>query len=334
MRSREKVVAVYTCRDDPHADLVIDRLHALSANVFRLDTEDLLHGVRIEVRAGIGGVDGEISLADGRSVCFSDIASHYYRRPLPPEPGPEICDAMGRQIIREDGHSLFRQYCAALEGQGYWLSHPLNIRRAEYKLLQLREAVAVGFEIPDTIITQDPELVQKFLARYPAVALKSISGVIYRDQAGTIHALLTRRLTRSDLTNERLELLRHAPVLLQQYVEKRREFRITVVGDEVFPVAMYTQVIPEGREDWRRCGARPLPHERVSLPPHIEAACKRLVCALGLEFGAIDLIERPVGRVFFLEINPNGAWGWCEGRTGLPISLTIARRLAARAELH
>jgi glutathione synthase/RimK-type ligase-like ATP-grasp enzyme len=44
---------------------------------------------------------------------------------------------------------------------------------------------------------------------------------------------------------------------------------------------------------------------------------------LGLNFGAVDMILTPDGRYVFLEINPNGQWGWVEDLTGMPISEEI-----------
>jgi glutathione synthase/RimK-type ligase-like ATP-grasp enzyme len=37
-----------------------------------------------------------------------------------------------------------------------------------------------------------------------------------------------------------------------------------------------------------------------------------LLEALGLNFGAIDLVESK-GSYFFIEINPTGEWGWLVG---------------------
>ena len=66
-----------------------------------------------------------------------------------------------------------------------------------------------------------------------------------------------------------------------------------------------------------------------------------LVKALGLCFGAIDLVLTPDGRYVFLEINPSGQWEWIESLTGLPISealcdlfLQLAREPAATPSLR
>lgn len=55
--------------------------------------------------------------------------------------------------------------------------------------------------------------------------------------------------------------------------------------------------------------------------------CVALVKDLGLEFGAIDFILDKKGVYWFLEINPNGQWGFVEERTNQPIGAAIAARL-------
>ena len=50
----------------------------------------------------------------------------------------------------------------------------------------------------------------------------------------------------------------------------------------------------------------------------------RLMKALKINFGAIDMILTPEGEYVFLEVNPNGQWGWIEKLTGMPISQAIA----------
>ena len=58
----------------------------------------------------------------------------------------------------------------------------------------------------------------------------------------------------------------------------------------------------------------------------------RFTQALGLTFGAIDLILTPQGDHIFLEINPAGQWAWLQDSTGDPIAKTIAMWLQETAD--
>jgi glutathione synthase/RimK-type ligase-like ATP-grasp enzyme len=59
----------------------------------------------------------------------------------------------------------------------------------------------------------------------------------------------------------------------------------------------------------------------------VAEAVDRLMRALRLRFGALDLIVAPDDEHWFLEVNPNGQWGWIEDATGLPIAASIADAL-------
>jgi glutathione synthase/RimK-type ligase-like ATP-grasp enzyme len=67
----------------------------------------------------------------------------------------------------------------------------------------------------------------------------------------------------------------------------------------------------------------------MELPVDVASACISVTRDLGLRFAAIDLIEDPDGRFWFLEANPNGQWAWIEQRTGAPVSAAIVDALCA-----
>jgi glutathione synthase/RimK-type ligase-like ATP-grasp enzyme len=65
----------------------------------------------------------------------------------------------------------------------------------------------------------------------------------------------------------------------------------------------------------------------IDLPVDIEDQCRRYVAACGLLFGAIDLVLSH-GAFYFLEINPNGEWGWLQRPHGFPIAAAMCDVLA------
>lgn len=114
------------------------------------------------------------------------------------------------------------------------------------------------------------------------------------------------------------------PCIYQQYIKKKHELRITVVGEEVFAAAVNSQDFEETKIDWRR---ENLEFYKTSIPKHIEVKCIEIVKKLGLHFGAIDLILDKDDNYVFLEVNPNGQWAWIESQTELPISEAIIKFL-------
>jgi glutathione synthase/RimK-type ligase-like ATP-grasp enzyme len=107
---------------------------------------------------------------------------------------------------------------------------------------------------------------------------------------------------------------------------------VTVVGEEVFPAAIYTSL--RAKDDWRRhqLGTNEVEFKREKLDCDTERQCLRYLKSLGLGFGAFDLVESADGAITFLECNTNGQFGWLEDELDLPISAAIARWLHGRAD--
>ena len=124
-----------------------------------------------------------------------------------------------------------------------------------------------------------------------------------------------------------VEDLRLCPLLVQPYVPKRLELRVTVVGHQVFAAAIDSQATNHTRLDWRRYDDAGTPIAPFALPGEVANRCRALVHELGLRYGAIDLVLTPDDRFVFLEINPNGQYLWIELATDLPISDAIADHL-------
>jgi glutathione synthase/RimK-type ligase-like ATP-grasp enzyme len=81
--------------------------------------------------------------------------------------------------------------------------------------------------------------------------------------------------------------------------------------------------------DWRRSRPHEVHWEKGELPRDVAERLVRLVAALGLVYGAADLIVTPEGRYVFLEVNPGGEWGMLEKELGLPIAAALADALAS-----
>ncbi len=116
--------------------------------------------------------------------------------------------------------------------------------------------------------------------------------------------------------------------MVQEYVPKDVELRVTIVGRKVFACAIHSQDSELTKHDWRKYDFGNVRHELCTLPGEVEQNLIALLRFWNLSYGAIDLVRTPDGRYVFLEINPNGQWGWIEELTGAPIAETIAETLA------
>ncbi|MBA3450536.1 MAG: hypothetical protein H0T18_04920 [Chloroflexia bacterium] len=211
-----------------------------------------------------------------------------------------------------------------------WVSAPEAIRRASLKVTQLRVAIDIGFRVPRFIVTNDVDDAREFLRSCQSgVVVKALAlpAILAEDRAA---AIFTHLVTENDLTN--IDSVRFGPTLLQEFVEKRMDVRVTVIGDELFAVGIEPTHREEARVDFRRVDAFALPHTVLTLPASIHTLCLDLVRRFDLMFGAIDLLLTPDGEYVFLEINPNGQWLWLEWATGVPLTHALCDLLTGASQ--
>jgi glutathione synthase/RimK-type ligase-like ATP-grasp enzyme len=204
-----------------------------------------------------------------------------------------------------------------------WVNHPDNLMRAEYKALQLKIAAEYGMTIPKSLITNDPDTVVRFFKTCGGrMIYKPLSGGQLPTADGTPpESVYTSIVGEDELAN--VDAVRNTACLFQEYIPRETELRLTIIGDEVFPVEIDS---PDETVDWRRVDD--LVYTIHRLPDHIRQSCRRLMGRLGLHFAAMDMIVTPQGDYVFLELNPNGQWLWLERETGLPMTQAMADLLA------
>lgn len=297
-------------------DFVVLELRRRNIPFVRLNCEDL---PRAEI--SFRPQSGWNLVFDGADFALEKVRAAYYRRPGTPEVSDASLDAPTRGYVVGEWAAVLRSLWNALEGR--WLSSPFAILRAEDKPRQLEEAVALGFDVPDTLIGNQFDQASAFVQRGDAIGKPLRHALIDRGETGEV--LFTSRL--APLTEVDLPAVRVAPVIYQREIRKAHDIRVTIIGDELFAVAIHSQGQPETEVDWRRGNRLDLAHEVIKLPARLAERCIQLTRRLGLGYGAIDFVLDQNGKYWFLEINPNGQWAWIERRTGVPLTKAIVDKL-------
>lgn len=254
---------------------------------------------------------------DNKPLPLAELGAAWYRRPnyfMSEQP-----DKGYQQSVSYEYRSL-QQAMWDVVPQDAWLNTPENIRRAETKISQLAVAAEVGFTFPDTLMTNRWSAIFDTLPEH--IIFKPASSILY--QRDTLKMMYAKAL-RND-SGELPTRSNPFPGLWQARHDKKREWRITVVGDEVFDAAIYTDA--SAKDDWRRhqtTDAVRFVHE--TFPDAEKEKCLAYMQKRDLRYGAFDFIEREDGAVIFLECNPNGQYGWLEAMLDFPISQAIAAEL-------
>ena len=262
--------------------------------------------------------------ADGGELDLAKIDAVWARRIWPPR-----IDERVEPKLRE---GAARESAAALAGvldalhRAAWIDRPELARAADNKLRQLRLAEEIGLPVPPTLVTNDPDEVRTFREDHGEIVAKMLTPL----STGMQHQeFFVRTSLVRDEDLEHLDALRHAPMVFQALVPKSIELRVACVGRRAFAGAIDASRSERGKVDWRLARPDEVRWERGEVPEPVAAKLHELTRALGLRFGAVDLIRRPDGAHVFLEINPTGEWGMLEKDLGLPISEALAEELVS-----
>ncbi|MCL4476568.1 MAG: ATP-dependent carboxylate-amine ligase [Nitrospirae bacterium] len=307
---------ILTNREDLTADYVVLELQKRAVPFTRLNTEDFPQRLNLSLHIGTDSLVRGTLLSSSVSLPIENIRSVWYRRPsLPSFPDVEM-DPGVREFCTKESYYALEGLWASLDV--FWVSDPFNIKKAENKPYQLHVASNIGFLIPRTLVSNDPDEIETFFKQCQnGLIVKPVrTGIVHINREEKI--IFTNVVNPSDL--ESLDMARLAPSIYQEMISKRYDIRITVIGNKIFATEIHSQQFEESKVDWRRGENPDIPHRRHQLPSEIEEKCLRLNRTLGLQFSAIDLVLDSDGQYYFLEINPNGQWAWIEERTGYELT--------------
>jgi glutathione synthase/RimK-type ligase-like ATP-grasp enzyme len=263
-------------------------------------------------QADDNGIDGELRIDDD-AIRLTEISGVYIRL---------MDDSLLPELREEPAGSPRSRRCRAFHAAlTHWseitparvLNRTGSMASNASKPYQAQIIRKHGFDAPETLITNDPQLAETFIARHRRVIYKSISGV----------RSIVRTVTLADV--DRLDAIRWCPVQFQEFLEGTN-IRVHVVGGEVFPTEVRSAAV-----DYRYAARDDEPIDLVPtiLPATVSERCITLARALGLEFAGIDLLLTNDGRWFCFEVNPSPGFNWFESMTGQPIAAAVARLLAS-----
>ena len=165
-------VLVVSNKLDAHVPSVLRAIDRYGVEYLRLNTEDFGTAFRGEFKAGEDGELWSLSTSD-KVVNLVGVTSVWYRRPESPDISTQLANE-ARQFAGVELKSFLDNMLVSFDCR--WLSEPEAIRRAGHKLHQLGVARAVGFCVPPSLVSQDPEQIRAFRSKMAVPWLSSGSG--------------------------------------------------------------------------------------------------------------------------------------------------------------
>jgi glutathione synthase/RimK-type ligase-like ATP-grasp enzyme len=302
---------IATAANDIHAIIVAQALRQLGYDCFRWVTSDYPSVQRSSVsyagsaRLEIGGLDGTFTV----DLAAPDLV--FWNRRVTREHfvSDSLCEA-DRAIAASQSKVFVRGLLPFLDRACVCVNKVYAAERAESKPFQLMLAEQAGFKIPESVITNDPSVIWRFVDREGLKMLaKPFAPTVWK----TVECdFVTRSAIVEPENLPENSVLQSCPMIFQRYIEKAYEVRITCFGDLPVAVRLNSQEIDVAQVDWRATSPSRLGVDRIELPPGIRDACVRLLRSLDLVFGCIDMIVTPEGDWIFLEINQMGQFLWVE----------------------
>jgi hypothetical protein len=318
-------VMILSTREDVHAEMVARELEGLGTRVDFFQFDAFLDA-KIACRI-VSSPEYSIE-TDGSALSeLNSYHAFWYRRP-----GMIISRKFPEDWVTQMVHSEAK---AALDGilsslNVLWVNEPTNHARTMQKLLQLSEARLSGLKVPESLVTNCPQVAEKFYYEcnrqviYKLIAeLSHFNIPFYENPRG----VATLPLRDSDLKH--LGQVKLAPHFFQRRILKQCDLRVTIIGRKIFAFRIDSQA-GIGKLDWRHDYSVVM--EPYELPDQVSKACLALMRRLGLNYGALDFAVDEEGDHWFLEINSSGQFYWLEHRTKVPLSLELAKLLCGQSE--
>lgn len=324
------MIVIVTSKRDGHVEAVSKHLTAHRAPWVRINIEDFATNLEIDVTPSAGS--GLLRLKDsGKEINLHDVGAVWYRKPDPVALQHFELERAALEYVESEFTEIILGLYALL-GHAYWINNPFHTRTAHRKLLQLRTAVEVGFNVPATLVTNRPEAALGFADRIGGdLAIKSLGAISVMQHQGDgalQYGIFTRRVSQAELA-EFSDKIGYMPTLFQQFIPKDSELRVTCIGDQVFACRIQTRDGDITSDDYR-FDTPSLQHTAVECP-ELTSRLHAYMEAFGLKFGCFDFIISKSGQTIFLECNCNGQWYWVQERTGQPIGEAIANELLRHA---
>lgn len=297
---------------------VLEVLKKHKAEVVTYCADDVAQG-RVAMSYNLSPDGASSFMYDGKRFKSSDVQRAWYRRPN----FFSVAEPDNVKLLYLDGQRKDAQtHMWRSIPNERWLNAPDAIKQTNDKCLQMKLAHDQGLAIPNTVISNNWDEIFDTL-KTDEVILKMPYGILYgEDGSRFLASTIVKRSERSKLAHTN-----PFPGLWQEYVPKKREWRVTVVGEQAFAAAVYTK--HDSRDDWRKHQFQKglVAFKKEALPQAVAQQCIKIVQRMGLRYGAVDLIEKPDSEFVFLEVNANGQYQWLVDELGLEVPRAIAEEL-------
>jgi len=332
-----KYIFILSENDDVSVDSVMDWLYYYNRyRVVRINTEDRLKFINISMT----NVETRFSIILNGSITIdsAEIHAYWYRRGELKYNNIYYSGMLSGSI--DIGANISKYYGMELshtiDTLHYLLKHLGIITINSFsdiftnKLINLEVAKSCGLNIPDTIVSNQADVIASFLSRYPRCITKPIRypGHFLKHNDQVVHYAQRTNLVNEDSLSDLLTRpVTFQPTLFQEYIDKEFEIRTFFLEGKFFSMAIFSQQNEKTKIDFRNYDDdMPNRNIRYSLPAFIEEQLCEFSARIGINCGSVDLMVKDE-QYYFLEINPVGQFQWLSHNCYYQVEREIAKHL-------
>ncbi|MEO4004443.1 grasp-with-spasm system ATP-grasp peptide maturase [Flavobacterium sp. CAU 1735] len=317
------MVLILSAPDDLSTNDVIDWLRYYDIPFLRISVNDIITYKSVTI--GNSQFNIEFSINE-KSYNLHDFTAFWYRRSHYSIFIGKIIEnnILDRQINRHlqvetnEIHKLFTNYIRKKSINNH---HDLTIN----KLDVLKLATTFGLNIPDTLIATKKTAVSHFMRKHSKIITKNFSqGIFIHNKNESFNS------TTNIVTKKIFNLLPKDffPSLFQEHICKLFELRIFYLMGTFYSSAIFSQNDPKTSVDFRNYNKeKPNRTPPFKLPRSVEIKLVKLMKALKLNSGSIDMLVSVNSEYVFLEVNPIGQFGQVSKPCNYYLEKQIAKEL-------
>lgn len=303
-------------------------IYYYNKKVIRLNINRLIKN--LEINKDKNGMSDFCFKVDGVKISLEQIEAVWFRT------GKLTFDKLQKSCAVKEfdfkiNKYLFNEQRRIVEYIGYLLKAKRHIGQyfcpEPNKLIVIDLAEKIGLSTPKTVIMDSGRKINKLLNSFSRVRFitKAVSNPFSEIYQNKQYFSFTKEIKKGMVDKDNLRIF---PTMIQELIVKQYEVRVFFFDDKFYSAAIFSQSEKshvDFRKEMKEKNTRTVPY---LLPNDIQIKLRKLIQELGYNSCSVDLIKSLEGEYYFLEVNPNGQFGFISKACNYNLEKKIARFLA------
>lgn len=304
-------ILIIASDNDPNVNVVAWALRSKGYDVDYLDTKLAFtrDRVNIEISRNIRSI-----FIGGTNVESYD--SIWLRRVGSPV-ASELLAADSKKHVLGETKTLADNFLYLLEKNftHRWFNIPTYTFAAENKLRQLDACRELGIPFPETIVSNTPSEIRKFVELHKEVVVKPFDPFSWDLPDGGRLMCFANSVDLDGISKVTDQELKICPAIYQRKIDKVADVRVVGVGQATFSCLIKTKSLAL---DFRlhQGNQEEITYEYYDLPEAYKRRLVGLMANFKVQFVSSDFAMDKDGNLHFLDLNPGGAYLFVEAYGG------------------